>query len=156
MICLFFFGRLFFQEGRISISFDFHEIVHSSGLVMSIVLDEDSGLSRFNSIFLHFLQQFLIDFNDIFTYDDTFRTIVLVNLFIPSALSNLVYFESCLRMCVEDTFEDFFALEGQYFRGFILTCHYLFVQFAGVSVFERQIPAKHGIEDDSTTPYISA
>ena len=102
---------------------------------------------------LDLAQEFFDDWNSIFANDDSFHFNRL-NLSVPLVSADVIYQESLLRICVQHFPDQVFRCFRNYPRDQVVAVQDLLVQLACVWVFEREVTASHGIEDDTTTPNV--
>lgn len=72
---------------------------------MSVIDDISFGLNGISSLLLHLFYHSFIDLNLIFSYNNSLGFVDRTDLVKPFCISNLLYFESTLRIYIQDTFE---------------------------------------------------
>ena len=124
-------------------------------MIMPVVADIALDLRRVMPCPLHQTDNPCICF-DFFLFD--YYTVCPVNIWdrvVPLSLSYLRYFVTSLGVNVKNTLQHFPRVRCQNSGQLKVPRHYFFVEFIGVGVFKRQIPAQHGIKNDTTRPYVN-
>ena len=124
---------------RLFVHFLFHQIVHSSYMIMPIVDDICPSLNRVKIKLSHPLNDIIINRDSVFANNYSFAFMRLFAYVIPFRCSNLGDFESRLWIDIENISQDISWFGSEEFGHLKITSHNLFIELVCVGIFKWQI-----------------
>jgi len=137
------------------------EVVGGSDLVVFVVLDVGDCLvqvtvwtdPRGRKAVLDLAQELFDHRHSVFANHDTLHFSGL-HLSVPLVGANVSHHESLLRVSVQHLPDQVLGRLGDDAWDQVVAVQNLLVELACIGVFEGEIPASHGVEDDTTAPNI--
>lgn len=121
---------------------------------MPVVDHVSPRLNRVHVVPFHQPYNLLVGLNLVLPHNDSLGLVLVTRCIVPFAFPDLIDFEPSFRVDVQNTSQNIFGISRQYFGQFKISSDDFFVQFICVGVFEREVAAQHGIQNDSARPNV--
>lgn len=128
------------------------QVIGGGDAVVLVGLDAAGGVVRVKAVILQFLQDFLVNCDDVVADNQSGLQGHSFYQFAPRVVVNLSNAVSLGRVHIEHLLNQIFEVFANEIREDIVARENLLVEFSGVVVLEGQIAADHGEEDDSARP----